>query len=396
MQGLIITNSFGVDQLTDMKKIYYLAYYDIEENQEEHRNFVLSAANKISYIINALEKLGFSVEVVSASQTLNKTAYSEKVIPIGNQSKLRLFKTLPWGNKFRRIISLLYQRKQIYNFLVKRVTKEDIVLVYHSLSYLKLLKKAKRTVGFKLLLEVEEIYSDVTNNPKVYKKEMELFKVADAYLFPTELLNKKGNTEGKPHVIIYGTYNVERKITERFNDGRVHCVYAGTFDPRKGGGAAAAAAGYFLDEKYHIHILGFGSEKDKKLLIDTIEDVNRKSKCKVTYDGLLSGEAYIRFIQSCHIGLSTQNPNAAFNLTSFPSKVLSYLANGLRVVSIKILALEESRIGDILYYYNDPNPIKIAETICSIDFEDEYDSRQVVKKLDVEFLANMQKLLGDE
>ena len=31
--------------------------------------------------------------------------------------------------------------------------------------------------------------------------------------------------------------------------------------------SAAVSAGKFLDEKYHIHIIGFGSTKDKELLL---------------------------------------------------------------------------------------------------------------------------------
>ena len=43
-----------------MKKIYYLGYYDIPENSAENRNYVLSASNKMTYIIEATEKCGCS------------------------------------------------------------------------------------------------------------------------------------------------------------------------------------------------------------------------------------------------------------------------------------------------------------------------------------------------
>ena len=192
---------------------------------------------------------------------------------------------------------------------------------------------------------------------------------------------------------MHGTYNVEKQIADKFDDGKIHCVYAGTFDPRKGGVAAAAAAAEFLTEKYHVHILGFGTEKDRKLLINTIEDVKAKTDCTITFDGLKSGEEYIKFIQSCHIGLSTQNPNAKFNATSFPSKVLSYLANGLRVVSIKIRALETSDVNDLLYYYEDNDPQKIAEAVMTVDVTDNYDSRAKINELDKQFKQDFNKLL---
>ena len=128
----------------------------------------------------------------------------------------------------------------------------------------------------------------------------------------------------------------------------------------------------------------------------TIEEVNALGKCKVTYDGLKSGDEYIKFIQSCHIGLSTQNPNASFNDTSFPSKVLSYMANGLRVVSVKIKVLETSSINDFLYYYQGEDPQKIAKAIMSVSVKDNYDSRSVIYKLDNAFSEKLRMLFkGD-
>ena len=206
------------------------------------------------------------------------------------------------------------------------------------------------------------------------------------------LKNDKINLKNKAYCIIHGTYNVEKQITRKFNDGRIHCVYAGTFDPRKGG-VAAAAAGEFLDERYHIHILGFGSENDKKLLIKTIEELSKKTTCKITYDGLLSGGEYIKFIQSCDIGLSTQNPNAAFNDTSFPSKILSYMANGLKVVSIRIPAIETSDVADYIYYYDKQEPREISNVIMSIDINDDYDSRKLISELGEKFREKLKGVI---
>ena len=126
---------------------------------------------------------------------------------------------------------------------------------------------------------------------------------------------------------------------------------------------------------------------------DLISEVSKKSVATVTYDGLLSGEEYIRFIQSCDIGLSTQNPDAAFNATSFPSKILSYMSNGLRVVSIRIPAIEGSAIGKYMYYYDKQTPEEIAKAIMAVDLNDDYNGRQVISKLDAEFSYDIAKLM---
>ena len=209
------------------------------------------------------------------------------------------------------------------------------------------------------------------------------------------------NTEKKPEVVIHGTYKVEpeRKCNifkdnlQQENHDMIHVVYAGTLDPRKGGAIAAAAAAEFLPEGYHIHILGFGSQSDIKNMQDRVAEISSRTKAKVSYDGLLSGEDYIRFIQSCDIGLSTQNPDAAFNATSFPSKILSYMANGLRVVSIRIPAIEQSAVGDILYYYDEQMPEEIAKAILAVDMNSTYDSRMHIQELDRDFCTQIGVLI---
>ena len=138
---------------------------------------------------------------------------------------------------------------------------------------------------------------------------------------------------------------------------------------------------------------GFGSEKDTKYIKNTIEKINQKSKAKVTFEGLLKGRDFICFIQKCHIGLSTQNPNAAFNATSFPSKILSYMANGLSVVSIDIKAIKGSAVGPYIHFYKNQTPEEIAKAIlkCNID----NDNRKVIEKLDVQFIKDVKSLLND-
>lgn len=378
-----------------MKKIFYLGYYDTPDNKAENRNIVLAATNKMTYIIEAIEKTGYSVEVISSSATKNKHGYGGKVVPIGKNSSLRLFKTLPWGNKFRRVLSILYTRRQYRKYILNNLSKDDTLIAYHSVPYAEFLVKAKKKIGFRLVLEVEEIYSDVNKSERDRKKEYQLFKVADAYIFPTKMLDDKLNTNSKPSVIIHGTYKVEQRIAEKFNDGKIHVVYAGTFDPRKGGAIASVGAAEFLDENYHLHILGFGSNRDKQSLLSEIEVINKNSKCKVTFDGLLSGEDYIRFIQSCHIGLSTQNPTGIYNDTSFPSKILSYMANGLRVVSIRIPVVETSAIGEYINYYDEQTPEKIAEAIKKVYIDESYNSRAVISRLDENFVSDLKDFLGE-
>ena len=55
------------------------------------------------------------------------------------------------------------------------------------------------------------------------------------------------------------------------------------------------------------------------------------------------------------------------------------------VVSVKIDAVENSLVGDMLYYYEKQTPEEIAGAIKSIDINSEYDSRKRITKLDRQF-----------
>lgn len=371
----------------------YIAYYDVADNAVQRRKYFLAATNKIDYICKVLIGLENDVEIISVAETQNNKFYLGKTIKLYNNFSYKLFPTIPARNKVFRLLGRWFMQTCLSLYLVFHTKKNEEMIVYHSVGYGNAIHLAKRIKKFKVILEVEEIYQDVSSlGKKKDKREYRDFEDADKYIFPTEMLNDKINKTNKPYAIIHGTYQVEPDRGERFDDDKIHVVYAGTFDPRKGGAAAAAAVR--LPSNYHLHILGFGNKEDTENLKKIIEETNAKAEATVTYDGLLSGEDYIKFIQKCHIGLSTQNPDADFNATSFPSKILSYMANGLRVVSIRIPAIETSDIGEDMYYYDNQTPEEIAKAIMSVDLNDEYDSRKKIEQLDEKFKKNLLDMLN--
>ena len=383
-----------------MSELKYIAYYS-DPDESKHRKAAPSADTKIDYIVSVLMREGCNVKIISkcgVEKCESILKYNGDYAIEKNGTLVRFVPSLT--SKFRplRFFTRIYTNLKINRLIKKECLNTDCkILIYHSLgmcSIIKYLKKHKKS----FILEVEEIYSDVMAKKKKQNREKEdfMFSAASSYIFSTELLNREINSGNKPYVVCNGTYNTTQKLVEEkiFDDkDKNHCVYAGTFDPRKGGVTAAISAAEFLSENYHMHILGFGNEEETKSMKDLISEVSKKSVATVTYDGLLSGEEYIRFIQSCDIGLSTQNPDAAFNATSFPSKILSYMSNGLRVVSIRIPAIEGSAIGKYMYYYDKQTPEEIAKTIMTVNLNDDYNGRQVISKLDAEFSYDIAKLM---
>lgn len=374
--------------------LFYIGFY-AEEKNVQNRNIVLSATNKMKYIVGTIEKLGIEQQIVSFSMTMDKQSYPASFEKISENVYLKLFKTFGRKNIFTKALDIYFSKLQLICYLLKNVKASDTLLVYHSPAYCKEIAFIKKIKKCKLVLEVEEIYGDVSGDKALRKKELALCKKADAFVFPTDMLSDAVNFNNKPYVTIHGTYQVEEDRGIRFNDGKTHIVYAGTFDPRKGGAGAAVGAAEYLSEQYHIHIIGFGSEKQKEDIIKSITDTNKKSAATVTYDGLLSGEEYIKFIQSCQIGLSTQNPSGVYNDTSFPSKILSYMANGLRVVSVDIPAVKTSAVGEDLYYYENQTAQEIAKTIMSVHMNDSYNGREKIALLDDRFKNDVLSLLNN-
>lgn len=380
----------------------YIGYYDIISDSREKRSVSLAGKNKMDYIIQCAARCG-EVEVISASGVLGKQTSFSNVERVADNVTLRTFLSIGRKNEFIGKLGTVLLHLQLFAYLLRSIQKNETVIVYHSLGYMRLIDFAHRIKKFRLILEVEEIYSDVIGNLNLKGKEVQYVNRADCYIFSTSLLCDVANSCKKPAIIGHGTYQVEpdRKCRNEVwtlhgaDPNDIHCVYAGTLDPRKGGAIAAAAAAEFLPDHYHVHVLGFGTDQEVQNMKDSVSEIAFKSRAKVTYDGVLSGEEYIRFIQSCDIGLSTQNPDAAFNATSFPSKILSYLANGLRVVSIRIPAIEQSAVGDQLYYYDEQTSENIAKAILSVDVNQAYDSRGCIETISISFQKSIRELLAN-
>lgn len=375
----------------------YIAFFDSNQNSTQNRYYALAATNKISYICEAMGKQGIPVEIISPAWTKHTVGYYPgRCYELDDTTQVRLFASFGASGRALKKLRYYFSMLQFFFYLLFHVEQGERVMVYHSVTLIPWINALRRLKKIYLILEVEEIYGDVSNRSRITQRELTYFKTANGYLFPTELLHEKVNVTHKPYIIIYGTYAVELDRNYKWNDGKIHCVYAGTFAPQKGGALAAAAAAAHLDSNYHIHIIGFGSEADTENLKKEIAALSQATKCTLSYDGLLSGEEYLQFLQRCDIGLSTQNPNAAFNETSFPSKVLSYLANGLRVVSIRIKVLERSVIHPLLYYYEEDTPQAIAAAIRSVPIMANYDSRIQVSTLDNKFCADIKELILDD
>lgn len=370
-------------------KIYYLIHFDNKTN----RNVTPSAITKGKYVASALASCSSEVEIVSLAYP-TKDSQDEVYYQVSENVICHLFKGKYSNNRIIRYLNHKLYDKKIRKYLKQKVKKDDIVVVYHSLANMKLVKYIKKNITDKIVYEVEEIYGDVINDEKAKTKELKAFKNASSYIFSNDYLNSIINTKQLPYVTCYGTYEIPTLYKEAFNDNLIHCLYAGTLDCQKQGAAIAINTARYLPNNYIIHILGFGTSQDLSYTKNLIDEINKQyGVTKVIYEGVKLNEEYLKFIQKCQIGLSTQNMDASFNDTSFPSKILSYMSNGLEVVSANIGVVKNSKISQYIHFYEVQDEKAIANVILNINLNAKSNNVDVVKELDKEFKEDLKAML---
>lgn len=376
-----------------MKNIVYIANYHCLDN-EHYREATKAAATQSEYLLEVLAELGYKVELISTSvaNTRKSTLQLAKGFTIVKNEKesYRYFVCIDSKYMVFRVIGRWLFNLSIRAYIFKN--RNSIFLLYHSFlhyPYYRLLDK----LGCKYIIEVEEIYSDVIQDKDKRVEELNAIRKANGYIIPNVMMVPEVTRE-KRWVLYHGTCKNECRMKKLFNDGKIHIVYAGTMDPRKIGDMPSLDAALYLDENYHIHILAVGYPENVKRIKSRINSFKR-TYCQITFHDPLDGDEYLQFLQSCDIGLYTQNNDDVDINTSFPSKLMSYLSNGLRIVAARTEPLERSEIADILYFAKSNNGEDIADRIKSIDFEDGYNSREKLDEIHEKLKVDMKALLKE-
>lgn len=379
-----------------MENIYYLGFYDVPDSNGYRREVSPAGVSKMDYISDVVSRSGFNVRIVSVAR---KVSFFGKDSPSINDCGINVEYCFSLGGRFKlsRIFDYIYMRLYVLFFILLRVKPGQTVIVYHSMAYLNIIDFARRFVDFKYILEVEEVYSDVgdiSNRSEVRDREIVSLARADAFIFPSSVLADVFIKYERPSLVISGNYSLARFISSKIVDGAIHLVYAGTFDRNKGGVFTSIEAMKFLDERYVLHILGFGSDSDVDLVNNEISIARSLIRGRIVFHGLLIGQDYCKLVSSCHIGMCVQDPSAVFSVSSFPSKVFSYLSHNLIVVSVDMLVIRRSVVFDYLYISHSDDPRLVAEVVSSVDFSSAKSGHDLLRKLDADLLRDLPLFLN--
>lgn len=364
--------------------VYYAVYYSTKDSGRV-KNY--AGEDKVDYICKAINDVGEKVLLLSNAKTTEKRFAKRERLNLYQNTDLLYFASLPRRGIVLHAIDVLWGYIQLFLYVLFKVKQTDTIIVYHSLGYRGLWGILRKIKKFNYILEVEELFQTFEASNSSYKKhERKVFKYPDAFLFSNALLAEDINTANKPYAIINGIYKGSN-VQKRSDGFKVRVIYAGSLEKQKGVDYIIPVASH-LPDQYEIRIIGFGSNND----IDRIKNLIKMAKGNVSYDGVFKGEEYTRYLQSCDIGLCIQDENDKFNKFEYPSKIFSYLTNGLQVVANELIQLKNSDVFPYLHIASSKEPKDIAEAILKCE-RNCISANEILCKLDEHFKEQLKMLL---
>ena len=371
----------------------YICQFYVPINNNEGRYYALSACDKASYVFSVLNRLGHDVEVISASYA--RKFSKQRTDRLNEHVTVISGFSLGWNNRVTKILSMLSSMIWLLYYLLFRCKKNETIMIYHGVQNIPIYIIASFIKRFNYILEVEEFYSALSLKSGVGWRaflEKAIIEKANSFIFASSQLEGKCNMNKKPFVIANGSYFVPEIISKKKDDGKIHLVYAGLIEKEKVAFKSAKIA-KFLDERFIIHIIGYGNNEDIESLKFLISEINKTSSCLVQYNGLKRGQEYISFLQSCHIGICPLSSSKGFQMACFPSKITSYLSNGLLVLTTDNDVLKHSSYNKYLYFAPNDDPESFAYLIKTIDVKNSQNSRTCILEEDNRMLKEMPHIL---
>lgn len=350
-----------------MKKVYYIGWYIADEDRERFSGNVPGNL-KMHYVVDQIKESGNIPEIISFARKNDISGLYFTQKRKSQDCRLRYLGGFGGGERIGHRLDFLLKKIQfiiLYFFIIKT---SDTIILYHSVELTNLLAKLRKIVKHHVILEVEEVYGyaaqgDDKNSLKI---EFKTIPMMDEYILINDFLQYEFSLPKEKCVPCYGVVSIPQRQVDRFDDGKIHVVYAGTIEGRKQGAFLAVETATYLPDNYITHILGFGKKEYIDALLKKIEETNRlKGFEAVIYHGFMSGETLDNFLFKCHVGLSTYVQRDDFANNSLPSKVLTYMCHDLAVVRGNATAFNIMDISKFWTLYTIGTPEDVAAAVVS-------------------------------
>ena len=359
------------------RRIVYVGMYDYPDDVV-NRFYSLAAINKMNYIISLLNENGYDVDIYSLSNSKESTfKFSrEKKVEIG-----------------RNILYIILSYCWLMMKILCNARTNDYILIYHTLEGIVPLSIVKRLKKLRYVLEVEEIYSEMPNsNGSNKKKELRFISRADKYIVVSHLLKDK--LPPRDSMIIYGNYKfVDDANSYIKKNNKINLLFSGSLDLTRGVFQAIESM-YFLPENYVLNISGVGSKSSVYLVQKKIDELNTfRNKVVCRYLGKLDDNDYRLLLSSSDLALNTQI-EGEYAQFLFPSKLLSYMAYNIPIVSTKGQSIMKSPFAKYIYFTNDSSGESIAKIVSSIDLSSSVNYQVILDELHNQAIQELKKILS--
>lgn len=388
--------------------IHYISYF-LNEDEITDRKLEVAGQSKIKYIINSIKKTGHIVNVVSTALVeRNKEFSNGKSIIIDAHENHIYLSALGSKSKIISKFKNLYMQIQLLFYLINKVKKGDIIIAYHSLSYIWVLKLFKIIKKNKFILEFNDLYalhfSEIKVSNRIRKKEQAFVNIADGYILASpymiELLDKN-----KPYIISYGSYKTNSCKQKYIDNGKINVAYTGVIENLRSAAKLVANSACFLSKDYVVHIAGYGTLDNLTEFEKLCKNINHEMGYNaIEYYGLLLGDKFSNLLNKCQISVNAHTYSKEDlwkSKYSFPSKIPLYMSYGLYLVSYKMDIITESPFSEFTTFFSEftPNALANAIVTCSKKIKNrdnkfERTPKNVIQELDTEFVKKIKELLN--
>jgi hypothetical protein len=377
--------------------LFYLANYARTENGIPVNDGSLAAKRKIDYIAKALAGCGYDISLISATRSKKrfKGISGKKSIRINDHVMLTEAAGMGDSDKLHMIkLRNAFSKLWIFGYLVKNISKNDKVVVYHDCTYESQIFLAQRIKKFKIIPEVEDIYQKVWDmSAEDIKRENRMLSgFGKVCIAASDTI--RDELDSKNSAVAYGSYECYHGVIPPKGMGeRITVICTGSIDRIRETGFMSLDVARELSDKYRMLLSGPITDDAKDEFLRKLEEVNRQAgyeKCR--YLGILDDDEYEKLLLDADIALNPQK-KGKYDKYIFPSKILTYLGYNLDVVTTPGESIVNSSISDILSISKDHSAKSIAEAVERIGLNRKSDHRDRLKELDEEFVRDLKNVI---
>jgi len=294
----------------------------------------------VNFILEALEDE--KVTCVGLSSNGRKGWQKRKKSSNGNHIFVWLM------NLNRRFLHDISFSLALFFFLLFRVKSNDCILVYNFTPRVALpiilLKSLKK---FNLIIELEEVYSEIADYKRLGMFESHGFKLADGFILASRtMISLIGE---KPFVISAGYY--ERELEETPSDKIIErdlaepfLLYSGRID---GFGGVFDLIREFRSSSLEVPLVITGSGDRMAKIKQLVKNDER-----IQYLGNITRSKLLSLVLKNCICINPMNPMLDYAEFSFPSKIIWWLAQGKIVLSTPCPSVINSDVRNYIRFFS--------------------------------------------